>query len=109
MVHTVTTQEVEQHIRNTRIIDLRDREFYYLGHIEGACWLPFYVLLERAEEVLHPDEPVIFYDGGVNDWRARDAVETLERMGFDRVMLYSGGWQEWEKVHPTSLKDSFTV
>ncbi len=107
MVKFMETAEVELRIRNTRIIDLRDKEYYYVGHIEGACWMPYSLMTTQAEELLHPEEIVILYDdhGGIG--RAFDVADMLEQLGYRSVYVYKYGWEGWERGHPTALKDSF--
>lgn len=107
MVQTISTTELTQKIRNSRIIDLRDKEFYYLGHIEGACWMPFQLIIRYPREVIDPEELVVLYDEGKGESRAEDTAEILEDLGYRNVFVYQEGWSGWNRYFPTALKDTF--
>ena len=72
------------------ILDVRDKEEFDAGHIEGATHLSRGTLEMRADEVL-PDKntPVVCYCMGGN--RGALAAETLQQLGYKSVASIEGG------------------
>lgn len=101
------------------IVDARTEEEFAEGHIPGAVnvnyplnatetsprlWLPQIDLLSLYESHgVTPDKLVIPYcSSGV---RSAVTAFTLHLIGFDRVALYTGSWNEWN-AHPDTPKES---
>jgi molybdopterin/thiamine biosynthesis adenylyltransferase/rhodanese-related sulfurtransferase len=79
------------------LLDVREREEYREGHLEGAVSLPRGFLEIRVEEAV-PDKstPVIAYcAGGV---RSLIAARTLKEMGYENVVSMSGGYTAWKNA-----------
>jgi adenylyltransferase/sulfurtransferase len=79
------------------LLDVREREEYREGHLEGALSLPRGFLEIRVEETV-PDKsaPVIAYcAGGV---RSLIAARTLKEMGYDNVVSMAGGYTAWKNA-----------
>lgn len=84
------------------VLDARPRDFYDLGHIPGARSLSKenfdddYKSLEH--ELKSPGKTLVVYcsDSGCED--SEFVAKKLEEMGFERVVLYIGGYQEWEEA-----------
>jgi len=97
-VPEVTVEEVKSRLeRGERwtLLDVREREEYREGHLEGAVSLPRGFLEIRLEETV-PDKsaPIIAYcAGGV---RSLIAARTLKDMGYESVVSMSGGYTAWK-------------
>jgi molybdopterin/thiamine biosynthesis adenylyltransferase/rhodanese-related sulfurtransferase/molybdopterin converting factor small subunit len=77
------------------IVDVRDKEEYNEGHIEGAVHLPRSFLEMKAEAALSDREaPIIVHcAGGV---RSLLAAESLRRLGYTNVRSMAGGFAKWK-------------
>ncbi len=77
-----------------RLIDVREDHEWAQGHIPGAVHLGRGIL-ERDIEKLVPDasaELVLYCGGG---FRSALAAESLQRMGYRRVLSMDGGFRGW--------------
>jgi len=94
----VTVEEVKVRVERGEkwtLLDVREREEYREGHLEGAIPLPRGFLEIRVEETV-PDRstPIIAYcAGGV---RSLIAARTLKEMGYENVTSMSGGYTAWK-------------
>lgn len=99
-VPEVTVDDVKARLANGQrpvLLDVREREEYREGHLEGALALPRGFLEMRVEEVV-PDKsaPVVAYcAGGV---RSLIAAHTLQEMGYTDVRSMAGGYTAWKNA-----------
>ncbi len=99
-VPEVTIDEVRAHMENgvrPTLLDVREREEYREGHLEGSVPLPRGFLEMRVEETV-PDKstPIVAYcAGGV---RSLIAARTLKEMGYENVTSMSGGYTAWKNA-----------
>jgi molybdopterin/thiamine biosynthesis adenylyltransferase/rhodanese-related sulfurtransferase len=79
------------------LLDVRERDEYREGHLEGALSLPRGFLEIRVEEtVSEKNTPIIAYcAGGV---RSLMAARTLKEMGYENVMSMTGGYTAWKNA-----------
>ena len=99
-VPEVSIDEVKNRVErgeNGTLLDVREREEYREGHLEGAISLPRGFLEMRVEEaVADKSTPVIAYcAGGV---RSLIAARTLKEMGYENVVSMSGGYTAWKNA-----------
>ncbi len=82
---------------NATLLDVREREEYREGHLDGAVSLPRGFLEMRVEETV-PDKgaPIIAYCGGGT--RSLIAARTLKEMGYTNVVSMSGGFSAWKNA-----------
>jgi adenylyltransferase/sulfurtransferase len=96
----VTVDEVKNRLErgeNWTLLDVREREEYREGHLDGALSLPRGFLEIRVEEAV-PDKstPIIAYcAGGV---RSLIAARTLKDMGYENVVSMAGGYTAWKNA-----------
>jgi len=86
------------------LLDVREREEYREGHLEGALSLPRGFLEIRVEETV-PEKhtPIIAYcAGGV---RSLIAARALKEMGYENVMSMTGGYTAWKHAGYTWVAD----
>ena len=100
IVPEVTIEDVKAQMGNgakTTLLDVREREEYREGHLEGAVPLPRGFLEMRIEEtVADKSAPIIAYcAGGV---RSLIAARTLKEMGYEQVTSMSGGYTAWKNA-----------
>jgi len=82
---------------NATLLDVREREEYREGHLDGAVSLPRGFLEMRVEETV-PDKgaPIIAYCGGGT--RSLIAARTLKEMGYTNVVSMTGGFSAWKNA-----------
>src|SRR5262245_4873915 len=100
VVPEVAIDEVKNRVERGEkwaLLDVREREEYREGHLDGALSLPRGFLEMRVEEAV-PDKsaPIIAYcAGGV---RSLIAARTLKEMGYENVASMSGGYTAWKNA-----------
>ena len=83
------------------IIDVRDRDSYNLGHIQGAIPMPMSTLCDRAMDSLELERDIYVY--GDTDEETATAAAHLREAGFQRVSELTGGLAAWKAVgYPVS-------
>ena len=77
-----------------RLIDVREDHEWEKGHIPGAMHLGRGIL-ERDIENIIPDDSseIVLYCGG--GFRSALAAESLQKMGYSRVLSMDGGFRGW--------------
>lgn len=99
-VPEVTVDNVKARLENGQhpvLLDVREREEYREGHLEGALALPRGFMEMRVEEAVPDKEtPVVAYcAGGV---RSLIAARTLKEMGYTDVSSMAGGYTAWKNA-----------
>jgi sulfur-carrier protein adenylyltransferase/sulfurtransferase len=94
----VSVDEVRQRLARdpkATLLDVREKEEYREGHLDGAVSLPRGFLEIRVEETV-PDKqaPIIAYCAGGT--RSLIAARTLKEMGYTSVVSMSGGFTAWK-------------
>lgn len=82
------------------IIDARGEDEFAEGHIPGAMNVPYEKLMEYTDqlELVPIDSPVICYCRSVTCDLSDDLARELRLMGYEKVVLYRGGWDEWSEA-----------
>jgi len=96
-VQETTPEEVLRRQRageRFHFVDVREDDEWRRGHAAGAVHLGKGVI-ERDIERTIPDRDaeIILYCGG--GYRSALACESLQRMGYLRVVSMDGGWRRW--------------
>jgi rhodanese-related sulfurtransferase/predicted transcriptional regulator len=86
--------------RDVVLVDVRPRDEFAAGHIEGARSIPLDELEQHLEE-LQSDREVIAYCRGPFCVMAQEAVRRLQAAGVDARRL-EDGWPEWKLDRPKS-------
>ncbi|MGH7803690.1 MAG: molybdopterin-synthase adenylyltransferase MoeB [Candidatus Binatia bacterium] len=86
------------------LLDVRERDEYREGHLDGAVSLPRGFLEIRVEEAI-PDKktPIVAYCAGGT--RSLIAGRTLKEMGYENVISMSGGFGGWKNAGLPWTKD----
>lgn len=84
-------QEGQPHV----LVDIREDHEWAAGHAAGAVHIGKGII-ERDIETKQPDKTatLVLYCGG--GFRSALAAETLERMGYRKVVSLDGGWRAWQ-------------
>src|SRR6266852_3991721 len=107
----VTVDEVKNRVERGEtwaLLDVREREEYREGHLDGALSLPRGFLEMRVEETV-PDKqaPIIAYCGGGT--RSLIAARTLKEMGYTNVVSMTGGFTAWKNAGCRSRKTASSL
>ena len=84
---------------NIILVDARSGAEYEAGHITGAVNIPYDELLdnyERLKTAIPADAVVVCYCEGPTCDQSENLAKELTFMGYTNVLVYKGGWQEWE-------------
>ena len=76
------------------VVDVRESNEFAEGHIPGAHHVPLGELERRVGE-LPRDRPIVTYCG--HGERSATALSLLERLGFDQLANFDGGFGAWQK------------
>jgi phage shock protein E len=76
------------------VIDIREEREYLLGHIEGALHLSRSMLQSKVLQIVPEfDTPIVIYCAVGSS--CASAVETVSRLGYQKVFSLKGGLQNW--------------
>lgn len=79
------------------LIDTREPAEWGNGHIPGAALVPRGVLEGKIEELAPDlDQPIVLYCG--SGGRSALAAESLQRMGYRKVLSLAGGFAAWQEA-----------
>lgn len=91
IVETVTCEELADHRKHNgeiQLVDVRNRDEYQGGHLEGSIHIPVDELRERLAELDPRKETVVYCRVG---FRGYLATLILQQHGFEKVANLSGG------------------
>jgi rhodanese-related sulfurtransferase len=83
------------------IIDARGESEYAAGHVRGALNIPYESFTEHykeLEEYVPMDATVICYCQSLTCDLSDRLAQELRLMGYEKVVLFRGGWQEWSEA-----------
>jgi rhodanese-related sulfurtransferase len=82
------------------LIDARNPQDYAESHIGNAINIFPYddteTIFAKAQKLPTDKKIVVYCDGGNCD-ASHKLAEFLDQLGFDKVYLYTGGWEDWTK------------
>ena len=107
LVPEVSVEEVRGRVGKTNgptVLDVREKDEYRDGHLDGAISLPRGFLEMRVEETV-PDKgtPMIAYCAGGT--RSLIAARTLKEMGYTNVVSMTGGFAAWKNAGMPFVQD----
>lgn len=88
---TVTREELASLIESgsVTVFDARSQEQFEAGHVDGA------VLFMNASLPENKETTLVFYCGGTKCPAASKAAKKALEAGFTNVLVFRGGWAEW--------------
>jgi molybdopterin/thiamine biosynthesis adenylyltransferase/rhodanese-related sulfurtransferase len=107
LVPEVSVQDVQGRMSKAdgaTLLDVREKEEFRDGHLDGAISLPRGFLEMRVEETV-PDKqtPIIAYCAGGT--RSLIAARTLKEMGYTNVVSMTGGFSAWKNAGMRFVQD----
>jgi len=108
-VDSVYQRWFEQQQRgDVHLIDVRERDEFVDGHIEGAEFVPRGLLDLKIENLVpNKDDEVILYCGGGT--RSALAAKSLEEIGYANVKSMDGGFGAWKEAgHPVHIQETLS-
>jgi len=86
------------------ILDARPEIFHRLGHVPGALSFPredFDAAYAKLRPVLEKDktQPLLVYCAGGECEDSQMVADGLSKLGYRRVFVFKGGWDEWDAAH----------
>jgi rhodanese-related sulfurtransferase len=95
-VHLLSVRELRRKMKNGRVVvvDVRSREEYLAGHIDGALSLPLEEIEERAADLPRSRLQLVAYS---DEKRPRSYLAALrfQRLGHKNVAILTGGYEAW--------------
>lgn len=90
-----------------KFIDARSAEEFAEGHIKGAVNIPFYGSENYLDVIngLNKKEIVVTYCSGADCDISILSGDELFEMGFNRVYVFIGGYDEWTKNNYPTFKN----
>ena len=106
-VKELSPQRVHELLRNNGkhvLLDVREKEEYREGHLEGAVSVPRgFLEMKMDAEVPDKSTPIIAYcAGGV---RSLLAGKVMQEMGYEDVISMSGGYTAWKNEGYSFVQD----
>lgn len=86
----ISIQEALNRPSSTLLIDVRSKQEYQEGHLNGAICIPDYEIVAEAPKII-PDKNkaiILYCQSGA---RSKKATEMLENMGYSNVVNVAGG------------------
>lgn len=99
----LTKEQVKEMMESGTIIivDARSEHEYEDGHIPGAVNIPYEKLVEYSQTLNNNvplDATVVCYCRSVTCDLSDNLAQELRLMGYENVLLYRGGWDEWSEA-----------
>lgn len=103
VIRAVRYEQVLQLLQHPELllIDARRPEDYAAGHIPGARNIFAYDFAAHIPELitLPRTKPILIYCDGGQCELSHMVAEQLQALGFQRLYVYEGGWDEWRRRH----------
>ncbi len=98
-IRAITLEEARAFVEGGgKVIDARTKALFDEGHIPGAINLDYYEFQKEIDAVLpliSRDEEIMIYCEGVNCEASELLSKELYAMGFTKLLLFKGGFEEW--------------
>ena len=90
-INEITYEELLEKVKEgATLIDVRTRQEFLEGHLEGAILIPYYEIFRRVQNIIpSKDQTIVVYcqNGG----RSKRAYEILNRLGYNNVYNLKDG------------------
>jgi rhodanese-related sulfurtransferase len=87
-------------------VDARNHEDYLKNHIKNSINIPFYQFEEYSTELkkIKKENPFVIYCNGKDCDMSDLLADALFEMGYRKIYLFVGGWEEWEAArYPSAM------
>lgn len=86
------------------LIDTREDSEWARGHLPGAIHMcRGHIERDIEKAVPNKDETIVLYCGG--GYRSALAAESLQKMGYTKVISMDGGWRAWTESKYPIIRD----
>lgn len=82
-------------------VDARSADDFRAGHIPGALLFPLHAFEETLSlwrNLISADTLLIIYCSGEGCEASRDVAALLKEVGYSRVKVLLGGWEQWKRA-----------
>ncbi|WP_372741567.1 rhodanese-like domain-containing protein [Neptunomonas sp.] len=101
LIHEVSVEEADTVIKQADVlIDVRESDEYYSGHIPGAINIPRGLLefrLSNDETLSRRDLNIVLFCK--NSGRSALSAQSLKEMGYLNVTSIAGGFDAWQEAN----------
>jgi rhodanese-related sulfurtransferase len=83
-------------------VDARPQDQFLLGHIEGACNIPWEAFdheFPQVKDIIPQGTPIITYCDGEGCGLSRELAVAMLGMGYTNVRVLANGWSLWQMEH----------
>lgn len=99
------------HRKNALFVDVREKQYYDYGHIEGAIHLPPESLENLPEDTLAKlwaaPQIILYCNGTATEGVSAAVAHKLSQKGIDALFVYPAGWPEWRTLRlPMTMSDA---
>lgn len=106
-VKEITLDEVAERLKPEKdfvLVDVREESEWNAGHLPLAVHLSKGVIERDIEtKIPDPSTPLILYCGG--GYRSILAAQSIQKMGYTKVLSMSGGFRGWTEKNFPVLQD----
>lgn len=99
-MHTISREELKSRMdqgEGIMLLEALPERYYATGHLPGARLFPHDQVESLASRMLtDKNATIIVYCAGATCKNSHIAAETLERLGYENVLVYVGGKQDWK-------------
>ena len=81
-------------------LDARDEESYKKGHIKNAINVPYTLPIKEKLKLMSSipfNMPLVSYCDGAECKASEGLAIELSQIGYERVMIFFGGWDDWQE------------
>lgn len=83
-----------------RVVNVLDEKLFNDAHIKGSTQVDFTKVKDVAAN-WNKEDAVVFYCSNYQCSASFEAAKQLKEMGFNNVMAYEGGMEEWNRLSKT--------
>ncbi|MFQ5511598.1 MAG: rhodanese-like domain-containing protein [Candidatus Krumholzibacteriia bacterium] len=84
------------------LLDARSEQEFAEGHLPGAINIPYDNFTDyyaELDDLVPRDADVVTYCRSVTCELGEDLARELQLAGYERVIVYRGGWEEWTEAN----------
>lgn len=93
-------QAYKLYLQKILFIDARNKNDYDYSHIKNSVSLPVFQFEDYKPllETIQPDQPIVVYCNGPDCDMSDMLAEKLYELGYHKLFVFKGGWEEWENA-----------
>ncbi len=94
-------QAYKLYLQNILFVDARNKSDYDYSHIKNSVSLPVFQFedYKRILETIDVNQPIVVYCNGPDCDMSDMLAKILVDSGYRKIFVFTGGWEEWEKVN----------